>query len=166
MSASVLARKARTAVSLFSFIRKARIASSLPVAKIVDIPYTIISVTPLQIREELTELAKVIQDARPRRFLEIGTNKGGTFFVLCQVCDEDATVISVDMPGAMFGDKPTFHTEFVISKMKRPRQTFRRILGDSHSLRTLRRAEAALQGEKLDLLFIDGDHTYDGVRQY
>jgi len=166
MSVTVFSRKARTAASLLSFIRKARIASSLPVEEIIEIPYRIGSVTPFQVREELTELAKVLQNAKPRRLLEIGTNRGGTFFVLCQVSAEDAKVISVDMPGAMFGDKkPKFYTEFVISRMKRPRQTYRRVVGDSHSLETLRRVEGVLCGEKLDFLFIDGDHTYNGVRQ-
>jgi predicted O-methyltransferase YrrM len=36
---------------------------------------------------------------------------------------------------------------------------------DSHRPETLAGIKEALQGKKLDLLFIDGDHRYEGVRR-
>jgi len=39
------------------------------------------------------------------------------------------------------------------------------IRGDSHDSRTLERVKKILGGEELDFLFIDGDHTYEGVRR-
>lgn len=37
------------------------------------------------------------------------------------------------------------------------------INGNSHDIETLNQLISKLNGEKIDLLFIDGDHTYDGV---
>jgi len=39
------------------------------------------------------------------------------------------------------------------------------ILGDSHSQETVDILKAKLDGRKIDLLFIDGDHSYDGVKR-
>jgi len=36
---------------------------------------------------------------------------------------------------------------------------------DSHDIDTLRKVKAILGSNKLDFLFIDGDHTYQGVRK-
>lgn len=38
------------------------------------------------------------------------------------------------------------------------------ILGDSADLKTLEKLKTMLAGRKIDLLFIDGNHTYEGVR--
>lgn len=39
------------------------------------------------------------------------------------------------------------------------------LAADSHLPSTLGRVKKILSGRKVDFLFIDGDHTYDGVRQ-
>jgi len=39
------------------------------------------------------------------------------------------------------------------------------ILGDSHSPQTVDRLKAMLAGQIIDLLFIDGDHIYEGVKR-
>jgi predicted O-methyltransferase YrrM len=39
------------------------------------------------------------------------------------------------------------------------------IRGDSHSEETLRKVLGILNANKLDLLFIDGNHTHDGVKK-
>lgn len=39
------------------------------------------------------------------------------------------------------------------------------ILGDSHDKKTYLKLIKALKGRTVNLLFIDGDHTYDGVRK-
>jgi predicted O-methyltransferase YrrM len=119
----------------------------------------------MQVRSELLEFASLIQDQRPKAFLEIGTRNGGTFFVLCRLADPQAIVISLDLPGGRFGGGYTFFQIPVMRRMKKARQKLHLFRADSHSIETQIRVTRALQGVQLDLLFIDGDHTYHGVRR-
>jgi predicted O-methyltransferase YrrM len=47
----------------------------------------------------------------------------------------------------------------------RPDQAIHFINGASHTPQTLHQVQKILEGKPLDLLFIDGDHTYQGVKQ-
>ena len=50
------------------------------------------------------------------------------------------------------------------SRLARAHQQVTCIWKDSHSDETVRDVEVALKGALLDLLFIDGDHSFEGVR--
>jgi hypothetical protein len=56
-----------------------------------------------QARTEISELAKLLQAAAPKRSLEIGTNYGGTLFLLCTLSPPGAKIISVDLPSGPCG---------------------------------------------------------------
>ena len=56
-----------------------------------------------QVRSEIEELGNLIQAAAPKRSLEIGTNYGGTLFLLCTLSPPGARVISVALPAGRFG---------------------------------------------------------------
>ncbi len=56
-----------------------------------------------QVRSEIVELGKLLQGVAPKRSLEIGTNYGGTLFLLCTVSPPGAQIISVDLGGGPFG---------------------------------------------------------------
>lgn len=118
----------------------------------------------MQVRSELLEFASLIQEQRPKAFLEIGTRNGGTFFLLCRLADPQAMVISLDLPGGRFGGGYTVFQIPIIRRMKKPGQQLHLFRTDSHSVETQSRVARALQGAQLDLLFIDGDHTYEGVK--
>ncbi len=119
----------------------------------------------MQVRSELLEFASLIQERRPKAFLEIGTRNGGTFFVLCRLADPEAIVISLDLPGGRFGGGYTIFQVPVIRRMKMARQKLHLVRADSHRLETQLRVTNALHSCQLDLLFIDGDHTYEGVKK-
>ena len=51
-----------------------------------------------------------------------------------------------------------FHKKFVLNDLKS-----RFIFGLSHDTSSVEKVDKVLDGEKLDLLFIDGDHSYKGV---
>jgi len=62
-----------------------------------------IDIRPVQVYEEILKLAEVVADLKPRRVLEIGTANGGTLFIWYRLASDDATVISIDLPGGPFG---------------------------------------------------------------
>jgi predicted O-methyltransferase YrrM len=115
---------------------------------------------PLQIRSELVSWANEIADLRPQNAMEIGTCNGGTLFLLCRLSGPNAHIISLDKDrGRLGGVRKSVYYSFV-----RGRQRLNVVHGDSHSTRTQSRIVRKLGQEKLDLLFIDGDHSYEGVK--
>src|SRR5204862_237941 len=52
---------------------------------------------------ELAPLIGLLQRRGPRVVVEIGTARGGTFFVWCRVARPDAVIVSIDLPGGRFG---------------------------------------------------------------
>lgn len=127
-------------------------------------PFKPLNMKPSQVEEEITELLTILAKKRPSFVLEIGTAGGGTLFLFTRVSNPDATIISIDLPSGRFGGgyptwKIPFYKSFAIHKQK-----VHLIREDSHAPATLSIAEKILEGHELDFLFIDGDHTYDGVK--
>ena len=123
------------------------------------------AVKPFQVRVEILKLLDIIKKLRPEYFLEIGTAMGATLFLFSRVIAEDAVIISVDLPGGKYGGG---YPEWKISLFKRyilPKQKLYLIRADSHQKSTLEKVKKVLNGEKIDYLFIDGDHTYEGVKK-
>jgi Methyltransferase domain len=118
-----------------------------------------------QVRSEIVQLAKVLQVLAPKRSLEIGTNYGGTLLLLCSLSPPDTKVISVDLPWGPFGGGYPRRKIPLFRRFPRGEQQLHLIRADSHSPDTKQRVLAILDGEQLDYLFIDGDHTYKGVQQ-
>jgi predicted O-methyltransferase YrrM len=115
--------------------------------------------------QKATELAPLIALLRRRRLravLEIGTERGGTLYVWTRLAEPDALLISVDWPEAavreLAGDDE-------LRAMGRERQQIDVVRGDSHADGTRARIERTLAGRRLDVLFVDGDHSYRGVRR-
>jgi predicted O-methyltransferase YrrM len=118
-----------------------------------------------QARSEILQLAKLLKDFAPKRSLEIGTNYGGTLFLLCAVSPPRARIVSVDLPSGPFGGGYPRRKIPLFRKFARGGQELHLIRADSHSAETKKRVLALLNGELLDYLFIDGDHTYSGVKR-
>jgi glycosyltransferase involved in cell wall biosynthesis/23S rRNA U2552 (ribose-2'-O)-methylase RlmE/FtsJ len=112
------------------------------------------------------ELAEALAYARGKRVVvEIGSAAGGTVWAWCQVAADDALIISIDLPDGIGGGHLSNVAQERADSFKRGSQEVHLIRGDSHSERTKMRLLEILDGRKIDFLFIDGDHTYDGVRQ-
>lgn len=118
-----------------------------------------------QIQGELAALGKILQRLRPKAALEIGTWNGGTLYILTRLADPRATIISVDLPGGGFGGGYSAGRAWLYRRMARRGQRVHTFRGDSHSDGIFSRARGALQKQPLDYLFIDGDHTYEGVKR-
>jgi len=110
-------------------------------------------------------LAKLLQATPPKRSLEIGTNYGGTLFLLCTLSPSDAKIISVDLPSGRFGGGYPRRKAPLFRRFVTGDQELHLLRADSHSLRTKDRVMQILDGEKLDYIFIDADHTYAGVQR-
>jgi predicted O-methyltransferase YrrM len=122
------------------------------------------SLEPMQIREELRRFAETAASVDPETVCEIGTARGGSYYVWTRYLDA-ATYISIDLPGGRFGGGHSISRTTFLGDMCRhsgDEQVFLR--GDSHSSETVRRVTETLGERDIDFLFIDGDHTYEGVK--
>jgi predicted O-methyltransferase YrrM len=117
-----------------------------------------------QVRSEILQLGKLLRESAPKRSLEIGTNYGGTLFLLCSVSAPNAQIISLDLPFGPFGGGYPKRKIPLYRQFPRGRQELHLLRADSHAPETKERVLQLLGGEKLDYLFLDGDHRYEGVR--
>jgi predicted O-methyltransferase YrrM len=131
--------------------------------------YRGISITSWQKKVEIISLLSLVDQMEPRKVAEIGTATGGTLFMLTQVAAPDATIVSVDLPGGSFGGEsssiggryPRWRTR-LYRGFARDDQTVHVMRADSHAASTVDALRSRLDGE-LDFLFLDGDHSYEGV---
>lgn len=138
-----------------------------------DFRYGDLAIVPIQVRSELRALLGVLERSPPKTVLEIGTAFGGTLFLLSRVSSPDALLVSLDLPvedlgadrGARFGGGNYAPRKPLYESFARDRQRLVFLPADSHSPATLARITELLAGRKLDLLFIDGDHSAEGVRK-
>lgn len=122
-------------------------------------------IQPQQIPNELKKLIKILDDRKPVLLMEIGTASGGMLFLFAHFARRDATLISIDLPGGKFGGgyskfRIPLHKTFAIDKQK-----ILLLREDSHHKNTVDQVKKLLNGREIDFLFIDGDHTYDGVKK-
>jgi predicted O-methyltransferase YrrM len=116
----------------------------------------------LQKESEILSLLERLKSLQPRRVLEIGTSAGGTLLLFSRVAAPDALLVSIDL---QIGGGYNRLRSGLYQSFARGEQRIVLIRGDSHREATRRRLAAALAGERLDFLFIDGDHSAAGVRQ-
>ena len=121
--------------------------------------------SPSQIDSEITALLDRVRDLCPRVILEIGTANGGTLFMFTRVAATNAMLISIDLPGGDFGGGyPTWRAP-LYRRFALPEQDIRLMRGDSHNSTIIENLHHILNGQPVDFLFLDGDHTYSGVKQ-
>jgi predicted O-methyltransferase YrrM len=146
--------------------RRARLRT---IADAIDVAYGFeygpITIAPMQVRSEVERFLTLLEEDPPQVVLEIGTARGGTLFLLSHVAADDATLISIDLPGGSFGGGyPAPWTRF-LAGFARGSQSVELIRADSHADETLARVKELLGGRAIDLLIVDGDHSAGGVRR-
>jgi cephalosporin hydroxylase len=114
----------------------------------------------IQVYSEIYNTVEFVQALKPKVVVEIGTNQGGSF-VCWALASQPDIMVSIDLPNANFG------TEIIELERNKKLSSFNDnthfISGDSQDALNLIKLEKALNGRKIDFLFIDGDHTEDGV---
>jgi predicted O-methyltransferase YrrM len=113
---------------------------------------------------EFAGLVQLVRRHRPQTVLEIGTLAGGSLWAWCRVAAPDATIVSIDLPRGPFGGGYDAPWSAQLREYARRGQTLHLLRADSHSPETLHEVERLLPGP-IDFAFIDGDHSYSGVRQ-
>jgi predicted O-methyltransferase YrrM len=122
-----------------------------------------IAIAPMQARSEIRALLELVAAEPPRVVLEIGTARGGTLFLWSRVAAAEAVLVSVDLPDGEFGGGYPQWRVPLYRAFARGSQRIELLRADSHAEPTRDRVQELLAGRPVDFLFIDGDHTYDGV---
>ena len=112
---------------------------------------------------ELEQMVMLLLERAPAIVMEIGTMDGGTLSAWCDCATDDALIVSVDLPGGPWGGGYNSHRRAAIEGFAKPGQRLVLIEGDSRAPETRERVLWELDDRELDFLFIDGDHSYQGV---
>ena len=109
-----------------------------------------------QNRTEIKKIMELVKSYEVLTICEIGTYKGGSLFCLTQAAASNATIISIDI------DYP-FERRMAFRKFAKNNQRIITTKGDTRDPNTYEKTRRILKGRKIDFLFIDGDHSFNGV---
>lgn len=104
----------------------------------------------IQKEVELARFLAVAMDLEPKVTVEVGSFAGGTLWAWMQFCPR---VIGIDRPPKGYRTGPQ------LSDLG-----CEVLLGDSQDPGMVAQLEQMLGGDDIDMLFIDGDHTFEGVK--
>ncbi len=93
-----------------------------------------------------------VEQIKPKVIVEIGIKEGGNLKVLSSHLDKDGLAVGID-----------WRTNEIPWKMDDSECPVEYINGDSHSPEVIEKLKAVLNGREIDVLFIDGDHSKEGM---
>jgi predicted O-methyltransferase YrrM len=118
----------------------------------------------MQRKTEIAAFLARMSALRPQVVVEIGTASGGTLFLLSRAAAPNALLVSLDLPGGSFGGGYQAWRKPLYRSFARAEQRIVLLRGDSHAPAMAARLRGLLAGRPIDVLFIDGDHRYAGVK--
>jgi predicted O-methyltransferase YrrM len=107
---------------------------------------------------EISQFLSLAAESNPKVIGEIGSARGGNLLLFSLLLPSDGFLVSIELTH----DRPRLAA---YRRLVNPSQELICITGDSHLPSTKERVEAALHGRLFDVLFIDGDHSLEGVSE-
>lgn len=108
-----------------------------------------------QVKEEIFCLLKILRKKKIGAMLEIGYGEGGTLLLFMKAAAAHAVIASV-------GISIKHNKEYIVKRSSEREVLFLEI--NSHTPAALEQISKFFP-DGIDFLFIDGDHSYDGVKQ-
>lgn len=97
-----------------------------------------------------------IKSIKPRFICEIGSSRGGTLFLFCQISQPNSHIYSIDIIYPI-------ERRLIYRRFQKKNQKISCIQADSQKEKTVSILKKMLGDSSIDILFIDGDHSFDGV---
>lgn len=121
------------------------------------------TISPIQDKDEICHFVALINNRFPKVFVEIGTAFGGTLYTINRYVKTLKKVVCIDL------DDRFYNFGYFKMRTKLLREFNKNIeinflVGNSHDEKIEHDLKNILNGERIDVLFIDGDHSYDGTR--
>lgn len=114
---------------------------------------------PMQVTSEFLKLLTLFKDKSPKVIVEIGTAMGGALFCFTKLASPNSRIVGIDIGGYRTWKVPIYQA------FARETQNLHLLRFDSHHPETLQKLREILQGEPINFLFIDGDHSFEGVKR-
>ena len=114
---------------------------------------------------EYDVVCEQIRKLQPRKvYVEVGSNKGNSLKAFSSVMESGSTLIAIDLPNSLWG---TQHSEIFLKETQKELTEkgydVQLVIGDSKIPDTHTTLLKLLNNRHIDVLFIDGDHTFYGV---